>query len=343
MVCVTSKDSLGCSFFDWSLNFLSGNNSFFNIIENQHIPISYNPVNAYNSHGHKRNHPVGLGATIEYVQQFQKQSSGLYTMYPCPLNIDDACNILNIDHSHIPNPEMFQRIYQCQDQDYIDMINFCIDQAVHVIYVHKNYQSVGYFWNRRTLDRQLLKLEPYENVEHAQADFQKVFFEPSIQSWDTLGSVTRWDTRERIALNIRPFDHRPAAEVGITRSHLWVDCQDLWHNTDAVLVDAMKFIGVDIDPQRRDQWMPIMHNWQAIQRKQLKFYYAVDHIVNSIVNNWYYPLSPMSLYQEAIIQHCLIYKHNLNLKTWQLDSFPSNTQDLHKLLEPSCHAVSKIY
>jgi hypothetical protein len=343
IVCVTSKHSLGCTFVDWSINFLSGNSNFFKITEMQQVPLSLNPINSHNSHGHKKNHPSGLNKTIDYIRKFQEQKSGFYTMYPCPLNIDDICNILNIDHSMISNPEIFQQIYCYQDQDYNDMIDFCINESVQVIYVHNNTQSVGYFWNLRTLDRQLLTSEPYRNIDHAREDFLEIFFNSSLKSWSTVETSNRWDIREKIALDIRPYDLGRFSDIGITKPHCWVDCQDLWHSTDEVLIDVMKFINVPIDTQRWKLWLPIMSMWQAIQKKQLKFYYVVDHIVKSIVNNWYYPLGSLSLFQEAVIQHCLIYKHNLNLKTWQLDSFPSNTQDLHKLIEPNFHTVPTLY
>jgi len=63
-------------------------------------------------------------------------------------------------------------------------------------------------------------------------------------------------------------------------------------------------------------------------------------IVNAIVHNHYYLIPPMTLVYEAAVQHCLIYQHGLNLKTWNLQQFPSNAQDLHKLLEPNFHSIT---
>jgi hypothetical protein len=72
----------------------------------------------------------------------------------------------------------------------------------------------------------------------------------------------------------------------------------------------------------------------------LEFCYNYKHIVDSVVNNWYYQID-LTFEQEVVIQHCLIYQHNLNLKTWELTKFPSNTQDLHKLLEPNIHPITQ--
>ena len=46
----------------------------------------------------------------------------------------------------------------------------------------------------------------------------------------------------------------------------------------------------------------------------------------------------LDVIQEAFIQRELIYKHNLNLKTFQLEKF-INTQQLHNLLEPNIHPL----
>ena len=42
--------------------------------------------------------------------------------------------------------------------------------------------------------------------------------------------------------------------------------------------------------------------------------------------------------EQAFTQHKLICKHNLNLKTQQLETF-TNTQQLHNLLEPNIHTL----
>lgn len=343
IVCVTSKHSVGCSFADWSINFLSGATDYFNINSLKLIPLSLNPVDSQNSHGHKKNHPGGLDSTVNCINEFLKQAPRLYTMYPRMLDIISVCDQLNIDYNGIDNVDQFKIIQDYQHNDYLQMINHCIDHDVQMIYVHDNYQTVGYHWNVRALDRHLTTSLPYKNIDEAEDDFQTVFFENSINTWKDLKLNDPWDIRERMALDLRPYDPRSFQELGITKKHLWIDCQDLWHDTEDVLLESLKFINVKLNEQRWAQWIPIMQQWQAIQRKNLKFHYAVDHIVNSIVNNWYYPLSPLTLKQEAIVQHCLIYKHNLNLKTWQLNQFPTNTQDLHKLLEPNLHTVPTIY
>jgi hypothetical protein len=343
IVCVTSKHSVGCSFVDWSINFLSGNNTYFNVKQSKWVELSNNPINKYNAHSHKKNHPSGLADTIEYINTFLKNPTGLYTMYPFPLHFDIVCQLLEIECKHLCVPDLIKVVHQSRYDDYVNLINHCIDHSVKVIYVHNNYQSVGHSWNIRSLDRQIAKPNPYETLDSAYEDFYKVYFNDNNSSWNSTDSMHRWDIRESMALNIRPFDPIVFSEIGITKPHLWIDCQDLWHNTPEVLTDIMKFISVTVDSKRWTNWLPVMRAWQDVQQKNLKFHYTLDHIVNSIINDWYYLLDPLTLQQEAIIQHCLIYKHNLNLKTWQLEQFPNNTQDLHRLLEANPHSTALLY
>ena len=102
----------------------------------------------------------------------------------------------------------------------------------------------------------------------------------------------------------------------------------------------MKFLNIAIDVKVWDHWVDVYHNWQEMQLNILEFNINFDHIMNAIVNNWYYEIGDLTFEQEIIIQHCLIYQHGLNLKTWQLEKFPANAQDLHKLLEPNIHVLN---
>ena len=66
----------------------------------------------------------------------------------------------------------------------------------------------------------------------------------------------------------------------------------------------------------------------------------------AIVDNFYYDIGEykLNIAQEAAIQHVMLYKYNLNFKIWQLEKFPNNTQDLHKLLEPNTfHKLDNLY
>ena len=105
----------------------------------------------------------------------------------------------------------------------------------------------------------------------------------------------------------------------------------------------MDFCELPIDQARLDSWLVVYREWQQLQLNILEFTFNYQHIVDAIVNNWYYKLDNLTFEQEIVIQHCLIYQHGLNLQTWQLEKFPDNTQQLHRLLEPNTHKIESIY
>jgi hypothetical protein len=172
---------------------------------------------------------------------------------------------------------------------------------------------------------------------------QDFFFSNSIDTWNRLGLTDVWDVRERRALDLRLNHNEDITFVAkLSFPHQWIYCQDLWSRGPDVVQKVMQFLDLAIVPERFDHWLLVYRKWQKIQMDAQEFDYNREHIVESIVNNWYYEID-LTFDQEVIIQHLLIYKHNLNLKTWQLTKFPNNTQELHKLLEPNSHPIADIY
>jgi hypothetical protein len=105
----------------------------------------------------------------------------------------------------------------------------------------------------------------------------------------------------------------------------------------------MEFCELAVDATRWESWLAVYNKWQKLHLEILEFTFNYQHIVDAIVNDWYYELNDLSFEQEIVIQHCLIYQHGLNLKTWGLEKFPANTKELHQLLEPNIHKIDSIY
>jgi hypothetical protein len=101
---------------------------------------------------------------------------------------------------------------------------------------------------------------------------------------------------------------------------------------------SLAHLKFDLDTSKLESWQQIYKKWQQPQLDSLEFMFNCQRIVNSIVNNHWLEID-LTFEQEVVIQHCLIYHHGLNLKTWMLEKFPNNTQELHKLLEPNIHVL----
>jgi|694.fasta_scaffold61359_8 hypothetical protein len=345
IVCVTSPISVGCTFLDWSIHFLSGKNKFYSTRKLDWIPLSTNPVLKTNAHGHKKNHPSGHNRAWQCINQLTTISNTeLLSFYPCVLHADLAGKELNIFDNLDTKKQ--RQIHQYQQDDYAKMINSVIDSGIKVVYVSTSKHNILYTTQTRSLERMYFlnksATSSVENVDH----IDQLFFADSIKHWEQNGLTNVWDHRERLALCTRPFDTSTLMEdleINRTARYCHVDAQSLWYNGKNTIKKIMKFLNVTININVWDQWVDVYHNWQAMQLNILEFNINVDHIVNAIVNNWYYEIGNLTFEQEIVIQHCLIYQHGLNLKTWQLEKFPSNAQDLYKLLEPNIHPVLDIY
>jgi hypothetical protein len=337
--CITSWQGTGCTFFDWTIHFLSGQKNFYQADQHEWISLCQDPVIGVNAHGHQKNHPSGLNDAVHQLKHLLLQPQNqLYSTYPYPMRIAEAADLLGISANNIGSQDNWQKIIQFQKKDYCQLLEKSHDLGAKMIYVDTGTFASLYFTRSRFLNKS--SLTPSE-CDSEIAEQQRIFFQNSINTWNQMNCQEIWDLRERRALDSRPFD-RVVPDINLALPHLWIDCRELWTNGESVALRMLAFLELELVPEQLKRWREIYAKWQEIQLKHLEFDFVYQHIVDSIVNNWYYKID-LAFWQEVVVQHCLIYQHNLNLKTWQLDKFPDNTQDLHKLLEPNIHKIDNIY
>ena len=340
-ICVTSTRAVGCTFIDWSLHFLSGQNDFYQSTYQSWLPLNQNPITKNNSHGHLKNHPAGQKNLESVLKLFDAQSQDrFYTVYPISLHLDKAAQELGIDLSNVGKDYKILKDYI--SKDYNRLLETCYQQNTKLIFVATDPRVPFYFLHPRSLDRGLLKLGPINSSEAYIDEIQNIFFTQSINTWNKLGLTNIWDIRERRALDLRIYSDSENFATSFKSPHLWINSVDFWTRGKEVIHDIMNYAELEILQDKFESWSFIYKNWQDIQLNALKFDYNCDHIIDAIINNWYYQID-LTFEQEIVIQHLLIYKHNLNLKTWELTKFPNNTQDLHKLLESNIHSIPDIY
>lgn len=335
IVCSTSTHSVGCTFLDWSIHFLAGADKFFSVYDNQWIPLMANPLNKLNAHGHKKNHPHGTDETKKFVHTLQELSD-LTSIFPAAIHMDRAAKQLGIDIDHC-TADQWQQIFDLQITDYNAMLHMCNAHNVKIIFVSLDDNFVIYAKQTRSLDRMIDAPRPAKSTEEIQHRLDELFFKDSILAWQQQDMCNIWDIRERWALKTNTLKWKPIT-VDLKFEHYWIDAQNLWYNGQREIPKIMQWLGLDVDCNRFNSWLPIYQEWQKQQLDTLQFQYNYKHIVDCIVHNWWYPID-LTFDQEVIVQHCLIFNHGLNLKTWQLEKFPNNTQDLHKLLEPNIHPL----
>ena len=166
--------------------------------------------------------------------------------------------------------------------------------------------------------------------------YHDCFFKKSNCAFDT----NVWDLRESLAINLQLERHKSGYNyVNKIKPHLYLNSDDIWNFFDSKIQNLLEFCNLQLDKTKLPSWQQVYNRWRLNLRPE--FSRNIDYIVNSIIQGYYADLSSynMAFEHETIIQAKLIQCHNLNFKTWQLEKFPSNTQDLHKLLEPNIHTI----
>lgn len=342
IIASTSQTSLGCSFLDWSINYLTGQTQHLvwqsANVGPQWTELVSNPLTQINAHGHKKNHPSGLTETQQCVN-YLKSNTDFGTLYPYPKHPDLVFTELGLTLDQINN-DQHQIITDNVATDYQSMIDWLCYNSVDVIYLAFNpavplYKiTTRYNHGRPILGRRQNSAADVRDLH------DDIYFSDSKAAWKSMKLDAVWDVRERLALSTRPLAHTEHKTV-FDKKHFWVDCQEIWFNGNKKILEILDWGQLSVNKHRYQLWMPIFRQWQEIQYPLLEFQYQHQHIVDSVVNGWDYPID-LSFEQEIVIQHCLIYQHNLNLKTWQLTKFPNNTKLLHNLLEPNTHPIQPL-
>lgn len=335
IICSTSFYSVGCTFMDWSINYIHGKSRMLNKNLGW-IDIVNNPLEKTNAHGHKKNHPSGWDNTINCVE-FLQQNSDFATLYPFPMTIGDAACKLQKDINNLSNAdntEIFNLIYQ----DYHNMIKWLGCHTKTVFVAADKSWPLFHTVENRAMEKLLHINKTPQSVQELRNSKDLIFFRDSTQQWSQLNLNDIWDLRERLALDTRPFDLYPE-NVDFSFDHFWIESKDWYFNGHKKIKQIMNWLDLTVCQDRYEHWLPVYRQWQDVQLQALEFQFNYQHIVDCVLHGWSFPID-LTFDQEVVIQHCLIYQHNLNLKTWQLTKFPNNTQDLHKLLEHNTHPLT---
>lgn len=330
IVCSTSVCPVGCTFLDWSLHYLSGKTHFYHYNLGL-IPLVDNPVQMqqHNAHAHCKNHPAGLEAT-QHCVEILSNTENFATLYPVAPHVDKI-------RAKLPGLDI-TAYQQLRKQEYQDTMHWLSQQGIKIIFVSLNDSLQLYsIYQPRDLTNHWTN-EKFNGKKDIWNYFARTFFGDSLETFQSQNLNDIWDMREFYALNLRPMDQYSSA-VNLDFDHHWIDSQELWFNGKHSIPDIMSKLNIELDKNRYEPWCRVFEQWQTSQIKLLQFQWQCTHIVDSVINDWSFDID-LTFEQEVVIQHLLIYKHNLNLKTWQLSKFPNNTKLLHQLLEPNQHQLN---
>lgn len=346
-VAIFSWQNVGATFLDWSIHWLSGKNNFYNEVDGwgplTSHPISYQGSNL-NAHCHNKNFPRGNQELLRTISKFNLiDSSELLSCYLHLMPIEDA--LAQVDSSASIDKQ-FMSAMEISGSDLLECQHTCYEHGLKVVVISLN--DPIYNQKVRYIGPQILTTKKtYNSDQDMIDDYLSIFFNPTYQLWsESLGTVNIWDKREFFAINMRPFDMFDLDKhLDFKKETYYIDARELFFNGKETIINLLGYLNLSVDFSRIDHWTTMYLQWQANQARLLKFSWNLDRICRCIVDDLYYDLSSYNLefWQEAIIQHIMIYKYGLNFKIWQLDRFPANTRDLHALLEPNTINVKNIY
>lgn len=319
MVNIASDGEIGATFLSWTLYFLSGKTEYYEFRRKKVLPLSDNPLTKSNAHGHANN-------------QFFKFEDW----------VTDVKNKKDIDRNDLHFLAVLSN-HETSEDEITELVDFYDKNIILTVpnehyFYHQKYKKRALF--RKFTDPNSSAVDEYDQFN----DFIEYFFKGAKESWDNLGLNEVWDKREFLALNFRPRDSIKITDF-VKRSNkdtFYLDSRDLWCNFDSSISECFKWMGIQMDQGRYDDWVKVYHEWRKKHYYRVQFGWYFEEIISSIINNKYIDLSrfELDIVQEAVIQHELIYKYNLNLKTYKLEKF-TDTMQLHSLLEQNFHPISK--
>lgn len=320
MIHVVTDPGVGGTFLTWTLYWLSGQTQYWSQEKQKTLTLPNNPIAKVNAHGFLPNQPNRIFECTapqftDWIEQLNQRTNEFNVVYYHTFDCD-ATTQCATDHSNVHASKLI-----------------VVDSQLDILYhcsARKRAPTV--------VDKHQVIVNNTEQQQH----FIQTYFNDSKQFWDSLGLLDVWDQREFLALNLRPFDYQTIYNhyIDQNRHHYFLHSRELWTTLDQAIKPLFQYLELDLAAERLDHWQYIYNQWRALHQQKLNFCTYFDTIVSSILRGHYFDLNrfDLDIQQEAAIQHALIYRHNLNLKTWQLDKF-QNTQQLHKLLEPNSHQL----
>jgi hypothetical protein len=203
IVCCTSTKSIGCTFLDWSIHFLSGQKDFFNLSRGLQ-PLCENPLKEINAHGHPKSVVSGSAHARSAVATLQART-GLNSFYLVPPFYDQIAKDLGIDINSMTQSQ-WALLQQNYTEDYNRSLIETSQSNVKIIVVSLDKNLPVYANTIRTLDRMPFENRPAKSNHEIADSIDQVFFKDSVEHWQDLDLNNIWDRRERTALKKNLID-----------------------------------------------------------------------------------------------------------------------------------------
>lgn len=316
MIAVLTDPAKGGTFLTWTLHFLAGHSLYYHSQSQQVRQLPINPLTDLNAHNFQPNQPVDLESFNQIFSDLVSRHCNQDTMYFHNFWPD-------LDSTRTAVEQVFQKVNQ----------RIVLTTSAQQPLYDCKYQGRVLSYK---LSSNIVRNQDWDDQFN---DFVDTFYPHDDKNWQSLGLTNIWDKREFLALNLRPFKEISILNaLDTSEPYYHLDSRDLWTSFDYAVPDIFDYLGWSIDLHRFDEWQKIYHQWRSKHYDRVRFGWYFEQILEAIIQGHDMDLARfnLDLVREAAIQHALIYRHNLNLKTWGLDRF-LNTRQLHNLLEGNIH------
>jgi hypothetical protein len=287
--------------------------------------------------------PGTFGSTVEYVVRSHTEEYSLEIS--APLDSGSMHGFRKLAHLRSLQ-EIKNYLENCKNPNAIlnigyPFLNHRLDDIVDTV---KNYSTakdrniVIYCNNVKFAEQNLLFQYHKISVPNNDIFGIKLFTNPSLtdfKKWNpdytTWYDLQPWEFREWFSIFypalISECMHIPML---IDDTFLFIPGNDILHNTVSTLLKILDFCNLTINKDL----IPFVEEWQSKQQYILREYKMLSTIVEYTIKNQPYTWSNLNIIAEAIIQNQLR-QHGYELKCNDLNEFPTNSLELHKLLEPT--------
>jgi len=323
VIAVLTDPAKGGTFLTWTLHWLAGHTRYYHAQTDQVVDLPADPSTNRNAHLFSPNQPISLDHYRDCAKKLKNRN-------------DQTFHIIYF-HNFIEHPysDQSQTTKQAIDelQGWVDRIIVLTNHQQHLLY-DKTLKS-------RSPNVSFTTPGKFHDNEDQFDEFLKYFFGNSLEQWKQAGLNDVWDYREFLALNYRHHSLTIENLIDLSKDHFAIDCMEWFNLADKMIEPLCLYLGIDIDSNRLHMWLPIYHRWRQFHYQRLNFLWNFKKIIEYILKGYHMDLERFNLdvYQEAIIQHEMIYRYGLNFKTFQLTKF-QHTAQLHQLLEPNLHPLS---
>ena len=298
-IAIIGMAGYGQTFFDWSLNFLTGKNQTWHYTKGW-VPLPDNPLTEKNAHGYTKNHPEPLD--IDLFLEQSKDIPGMLSFYPVLVPKDTS-----VEYDPLPN-----------GREFIDKL---LKADVKIVFIKPSrtlYPNFGERGDRTEDDKFPLMTE---------------WLQRDGTDWKT----TREQFSLKMFAGRREWNKKAEKfyEEIESKALLFITQDEFLEQAEKHLIDFIGKVGLKVDVERLKQWQPVKKQWkEMLDGWNIWYDERLPKITEAIVENKPITMqdSEINLLRQTIIMHHLMKDHGRRL-ILPTDDFPLDTQILHGFLK----------